>query len=93
MYLRHQDLPRFLQEQDTGRNGNNIEARCKVSPKWDSEADKEIKLERIITQKWIAMFPEGCEAWAEQRRTGQISDEVIKGASVVCVTVSFDNPA
>ena len=24
----------------------------------------------IITQKWIAMFPEGCEAWAEQRRTG-----------------------
>ncbi|MFR4235903.1 MAG: SusD/RagB family nutrient-binding outer membrane lipoprotein, partial [Alistipes onderdonkii] len=24
----------------------------------------------IITQKWIAMYPEGCEAWAEQRRTG-----------------------
>ena len=56
--------------EDTYDNGNNIEARCKVSPKWDSEADKEIKLERIITQKWIAMFPEGCEAWAEQRRTG-----------------------
>ncbi len=29
-----------------------------------------MKLEKIITQKWIAMFPEGCEAWAEQRRTG-----------------------
>ena len=23
-----------------------------------------------MTQKWSAMFPEGCEAWAEQRRTG-----------------------
>ena len=55
---------------DTFESANNIEARCKVSPKWNSQDDKEIKLERIITQKWIAMFPEGCEAWAEQRRTG-----------------------
>lgn len=55
---------------DTYDNANDIAARCKVSPKWDSQADKETKLERIITQKWIAMFPEGCEAWAEQRRTG-----------------------
>ena len=28
------------------------------------------KLEKIITQKWIAMFPEGTEAWSEFRRTG-----------------------
>ena len=27
-------------------------------------------LERIITQKWIANFPLGLEAWAEYRRTG-----------------------
>ena len=27
-------------------------------------------LERIITQKWIAMFPNGQEAWSEFRRTG-----------------------
>jgi hypothetical protein len=26
--------------------------------------------ERIITQKWSAIYPEGREAWAEQRRTG-----------------------
>ena len=50
--------------------GNDIAARCRVSPHWDATADDELKLERIITQKWIAMFPEGCEAWAEQRRTG-----------------------
>jgi hypothetical protein len=27
-------------------------------------------LEQIITQKWIALFPDGYEAWAEWRRTG-----------------------
>lgn len=50
--------------------GNNIKARCLVSPKWDDTANAETKLEKIITQKWLALFPEGCEAWAEQRRTG-----------------------
>ena len=49
---------------------NNIKAYCKVSPKWIETADRDTKLEKIITQKWLAMFPEGCEAWAEQRRTG-----------------------
>ncbi len=49
---------------------NNIQARCRVSPCWHEDASSEIKLEKIITQKWIAIFPEGCEAWAEQRRTG-----------------------
>lgn len=49
---------------------NNIEARCKVSPKWEEDASKEVKLEKILTQKWLAVFPEGGEAWAEQRRTG-----------------------
>lgn len=29
----------------------------------------EEKLERIITQKWIAVFPNGNEGWAEVRRT------------------------
>lgn len=48
----------------------NIKARCKVSPQWIETASKEEKLEKIITQKWLAIFPEGCEAWAEQRRTG-----------------------
>lgn len=55
---------------DVYTSDNNIAARCKVSPKWLEEADKETKLEKIITQKWLAVFPEGCEAWAEQRRTG-----------------------
>ena len=33
-------------------------------------ASEEEQLERIITQKWIAMFPNGTEAWSEFRRTG-----------------------
>lgn len=28
------------------------------------------KMERIITQKWLSMYPDGEEAWAEFRRTG-----------------------
>lgn len=30
----------------------------------------ERNLERIITQKWIAIFPLGTESWCERRRTG-----------------------
>ena len=41
-----------------------------VTPKWNAGAGDEEKLERIITQKWIAMFPNGQEAWSEFRRTG-----------------------
>lgn len=36
---------------------------------WES-GDFEKSLERIITQKWIAIYPDGPEAWAEFRRTG-----------------------
>ncbi|MBB4037898.1 hypothetical protein GGR21_003822 [Dysgonomonas hofstadii] len=37
---------------------------------WDEAAGEEVKLEKIITQKWIAIYPLGTEAWCEQRRTG-----------------------
>jgi hypothetical protein len=38
---------------------------------WEPGAENfERNLERIITQKWIAIFPLGLEAWAEHRRTG-----------------------
>jgi hypothetical protein len=41
-----------------------------VTIKWNEADPFETKLERIITQKWIAMYPEGQEAWSEFRRTG-----------------------
>ena len=41
-----------------------------ITIQWDNAATDEEKLERIITQKWIAMYPDGQEAWSEFRRTG-----------------------
>ncbi len=55
---------------DAFNSSYDIKARCLVSPKWEEDVDREVKLEKIITQKWIACYPEGCEAWTEQRRTG-----------------------
>ncbi|WGQ11561.1 RagB/SusD family nutrient uptake outer membrane protein [Pedobacter gandavensis] len=45
-------------------------ATSTITIKWNAAANTEAKLERIITQKWIAMWPLGQEAWSEQRRTG-----------------------
>lgn len=41
-----------------------------ITIKWDNAATNEQKLERIITQKWIAIYPLSNEAWSEFRRTG-----------------------
>lgn len=41
-----------------------------VSPKWDDTASDEGKLQQIITQKYLALYPNGVEAWTEYRRTG-----------------------
>ncbi|WP_366515801.1 SusD/RagB family nutrient-binding outer membrane lipoprotein [uncultured Bacteroides sp.] len=49
---------------------NNIAAVSTTTPCWDDASSDEERLEKIITQKWIAGFPEGKNAWAEWRRTG-----------------------
>ncbi len=49
---------------------NGAEAPSTITIAWDESATSEVKLERIMTQKWLALFPNGCEAWAEYRRTG-----------------------
>jgi len=41
-----------------------------ITIKWNNAAGFESKLERIITQKWICLYPDGQEAWSEFRRTG-----------------------
>ena len=48
----------------------NVPNRSTASIKWSESDNNEVKLEKIITQKWIAMYPLGQEAWSEQRRTG-----------------------
>lgn len=37
---------------------------------WNETADDKTNLERIMLQKWIALYPDGQEAWSEMRRTG-----------------------
>ncbi|HTJ10878.1 MAG TPA: SusD/RagB family nutrient-binding outer membrane lipoprotein [Dinghuibacter sp.] len=51
-------------------SADNSPALTTITIKWDPNATNEQKLERIITQKWLAMYPEGQEAWTEFRRTG-----------------------
>ena len=49
---------------------NNSPALSSITIKWNPAATNEQNLERIITQKWLAIFPDGQEAWADYRRTG-----------------------
>ena len=42
----------------------------KIGVKWNEGDTPEVKLEKIITQKYIALYPNSYEAWAELRRTG-----------------------
>ncbi|KFF09000.1 SusD/RagB family nutrient-binding outer membrane lipoprotein [Chryseobacterium luteum] len=59
---------------DTKNSSNSILAGSPmlstITIKWNEGDSFERKLERIMTQKWIAIYPDGSEAWAEQRRTG-----------------------
>ena len=57
---------------DPKNAANNVVASdvSKATIKWDDAVSNEQKLEKIITQKWIAMYPDGQEAWSEFRRTG-----------------------
>ncbi len=49
---------------------NNIAGRVTIDVKWNDADSDELKLEKIITQKYIANFPMGAEAWTNFRRTG-----------------------
>lgn len=59
---------------DPANHGNNVSASdpvlSSITIKWNDADPMQKKLERIITQKWIAMYPDGQEAWSEFRRTG-----------------------
>ena len=55
---------------DTGRGTNVSSYISEKSIAWDESDNEEGKLERIMIQKWIALYPDGQEAWSEMRRTG-----------------------
>lgn len=47
---------------------NNASAPSTVTIAWNESGSQEEKLEKIGTQKWLALFPNSAEAWAEYRR-------------------------
>jgi len=49
---------------------NNFTSRSTVTVAWSDADSDELKLEKIITQKWINNFTNANEAWADHRRTG-----------------------
>ncbi len=51
-------------------SSDSYENESKITIAWDEGAPMEEKLERIITQKWIANLLNPVEGWADFRRTG-----------------------
>jgi hypothetical protein len=49
---------------------NNTPALSDIPVKFDEGGSNERKLEQIITQKWLALYPDSWEAWVDVRRTG-----------------------
>lgn len=58
----------FTDVVNAGNSYNTDLTDCTVA--WADGGSLETNLEKIITQKYIAIFPEGQEAWSEFRRTG-----------------------
>jgi hypothetical protein len=58
---------------------------------WNSGDTFEKNLQRILTQKWLAMFPDGEEAWSEFRRTGypKLFPVVINNSGGTISTTAF----
>ena len=67
-YLASESTPAAFE--DNSGNGRGASAVSTITVKWNDGAGFEEKLERIITQKYLAIFPDGQEAWSEYRRTG-----------------------
>ncbi len=68
-YMAREEPVDYVQKDPMG-DGIDWPSVTKIGVKWNEGDDRETKLEKIITQKYIALFPLSTEAWAEMRRTG-----------------------
>ena len=68
-YMAQEKPVDYIQVDPMG-DGPDWPSVTKIGVKWNEADDKETKLEKIITQKYIALFPLSTEAWTEMRRTG-----------------------
>jgi hypothetical protein len=60
----------YIDYYDRNNDYDNEEHLVQVGNKWDDSDTNERKLERIITQKYIANYPMSLESWTDIRRTG-----------------------
>jgi len=49
---------------------NNFTALSTITVAWNAADNNELKLEKILTQKYLAAFTQTLEAWVDFRRTG-----------------------
>ena len=49
---------------------NNFTSLSTITVAWNDADNRELKLEKIITQKWINNYTNSLEAWVDFRRTG-----------------------
>lgn len=65
-----QENPVEYTQVDPFGDGADWKSRTHIGVKWNGSLNQETLLEMIITQKYIALFPESREAWTDLRRTG-----------------------
>jgi len=63
-------LPIDYDDPKASGDENDFVSRWTVTVKWDDAADNEVKLDKIMTQKWIAQVHNTVEIWVDHRRTG-----------------------
>lgn len=80
---------------DPTNGANNVPAGNpylnNITIAWNSGDTFEHSLQRIITQKWIAIYPDGEEAWSDFRRTGypKLFPVVVNNSGGTISTTSF----
>lgn len=67
-YIRSSNKP--TRYEDFRNSRLSTDAPSGVTVRWEDALSDEQRLEKIITQKYLAIFPNGIEAWTEWRRTG-----------------------
>ena len=64
------DAPKGIAYVDPQGLTPDMPSVTKIGVKWNESDSKETKLEKIITQKYIASFPYSYESWVDLRRVG-----------------------
>lgn len=62
-------LQKYVDPRDKAKR-NDYNSNSTITVKWNEADSKELKLEKILTQKWIDAFTNANEIWCDHRRTG-----------------------